>query len=405
MFDLYTRGKWKNETDINYKLRYYFDGGISASLTSLNTGDAGDPNYNETRDYFVHFWHNQIIDPVPASSARLNVDFTFMSSTYFKNFSNNVNDVLAQDIISNATYSKTFGNGMRSFSVNIARDYNLQTQNSNLTLPSVSLNLGTFYPFKKQTNNLIQSSSSSSSTEQSFWDLFGITYSAGGTSTQAKTQDSVTSIKTGDTLVTVKDYQHTNNQALNQNLALSLSPKLGNITVSPYINFSDTRSWTQQTIPARDSVDSTLTTQSNNQQSIVGNLSTGVGLSTKFYGMTHPDIFNITALRQTITPNFNFSYNKQVYRTNIPKYSLLGTFSLGNNFEMKYKAHDTSTTETKVQLINITLSNVSYNFVADSMNLSPFSIGYRTAIGQFNLSGGLNYDPYYLRSRCRNTCK
>ncbi|HVN48256.1 MAG TPA: putative LPS assembly protein LptD [Bacteroidota bacterium] len=394
MFDLYTRGKWKNETDINYKLRYYFDGGISASITSLNTGDPGDPTYNQQRDYYVHFWHKQIIDPVPASASRLDVDFTFMSSTYFKNFSSNVGDILTQDVISNATYSKTFGNGMRSFSVNVARDYNLQTQNSNLTLPSVGLNMGTFYPFKKQTNNLIQSSNSSSSTEQSFWDLFGITYSANGASTQAKVQTTVDSIKSADTLAPVKDYQHTNNQTVNQNVSFSLSPKVGNITIAPFLSFADARNWTQQTSPVRNSADSSLTTQSNNQQSIVGSLSTGVGLSTRFYGMAHPDIFNITALRQTITPNFNFSYNKQVYGTNIPKYSLLGAFSLGNNFEMKYKAHDTSTTENKLQLMDVGLST-SYDFVADSMNLKPIAITYRTAVGQFNLSGGLNYNPYY----------
>ena len=395
MFDLYTRGKWKNETDLNYKLRYYFEGGISANITSLNTGDAGDPNYSQQRDYFVHFWHNQIIDPVPASSARLNVDFTFMSSTYFKNFSNNVNDVLAQDIISNATYSKTFGNGMRSFSVNVSRDYNLQTQNSNLTLPSISLNMGTIYPFKKQTNSFAQSSSSSSSTEQSFWDLVGITYSAGGASTQAKEQTKIDSIKSADTLASTKDYRYTDNQSLNQNVSLSISPKLGNITVSPFISFADSRNWMQQKNPVRNSADSSLITQSNKQQTITGNLSTGIDFSTRFYGMAHPNIFNITAFRQTVTPDLNFTYSKQVYGTNIPKYALSGTFNMGNNFEIKYKAHDTSTTETKVQLINITLNNVSYNFVADSMNLSPFSIGYRTAIGQFNLSGGLNYDPYY----------
>jgi lipopolysaccharide assembly outer membrane protein LptD (OstA) len=395
MFDLYTRGKWKNETDINYKLRYYFDGGISASITSLNTGDASDPNYSQQRDYYVRFWHNQVIDPVPASSSRLNVDFTFMSSTYFKNFSANVSDILAQNVYSNATYSKTFGNGMRSFSMNVARDYNLQTQNSNLTLPSFSLNMGKIYPFKKQTQNSTQSSSSSSPEEQSFWDLVGISYDADGSSTQAKVQTSIDSIKSADTLATVKDYQHTNNQSFNQHVSLSVSPKLGNITITPSISFSDFRSWMQQTTPVRNSADSSITTQSNNQQTIIGNLSTGVGLGTRFYGMAHLNIFNVTALRQTITPNLGFSYNKQVYGTNIQKYSLDATFNMGNNFEMKYKAHDTSTTETKVQLMDVSLNNISYNFVADSMNLSPFSISYRTAIGQFNLSGGLNYDPYY----------
>ena len=264
-----------------------------------------------------------------------------------------------------------------------------------MTLPSINLNMGTIYPFKKQTNSSALSSSSSSPEEQSFWDLVGISYDASGSSTQAKVQTSIDSIKSADTLATVKDYQHTDNQSFIQHVSLSVSPKLGNITITPSIAFSDSRSWMQQTTPVRNSADSSLTTQSNNQQTITGNLSTGVGLSTKFFGMAHPNIFNVTALRQTITPTLGFSYNKQVYGTYIPKYSLLGTFSLGNNFEMKYKAHDTSTTDTKLQLMNVTLSNVSYNFVADSMNLSPFTISYRTTIGQFNLGGGLNYDPYY----------
>jgi len=106
-FDIYSRGKWMNQTIVNYALRYNFTGSIEASITSLNNGDPGDLNYSQSRDYHVNIMHYQELEPSPNTS-KIAVNFTFMSSTYFQNFSTNLNDLQQQNIISSANYSKNW---------------------------------------------------------------------------------------------------------------------------------------------------------------------------------------------------------------------------------------------------------------------------------------------------------
>jgi hypothetical protein len=77
---------------------------------------------------------------------------------------------------------------------------------------------------------------------------------------------------------------------------------------------------------------------------------------------------------------------------------MIGSFNIGNNFEMKYQKGDSAKTEDKIQLLNLG-AGVSYNFVADSMNFSPVSINFRTDIGQYlGISGGAVYNLYMFDS-------
>jgi hypothetical protein len=104
MFDIYSRGRWQNQTNIRYALRYNFGGSITARITSSPEGESNDPNYNKSRDYYVNISHGQQISP----TSHFDVNFTFMSSSYFKNFSTNLNNILQQNIISTATYWKSW---------------------------------------------------------------------------------------------------------------------------------------------------------------------------------------------------------------------------------------------------------------------------------------------------------
>ena len=81
------------------------------------------------------------------------------------------------------------------------------------------------------------------------------------------------------------------------------------------------------------------------------------------------------------------------------KYSMIGSFNVGNNFEMKYLKNDSLKTEDKIQLLNIG-AGLSYNFVADSMNFSEVGVNYRTDIGRFlGISGNASYNLYAFDPR------
>jgi lipopolysaccharide assembly outer membrane protein LptD (OstA) len=397
MFDVYSRGRWQNQTNIRYALRYNFGGSITARITSTPEGESSDPNYNKSRDYYVNIVHGQQISP----SSHFDVNFTFMSRSYFKNFSFNLSNILQQNIISNATYWKSWEASNRSLSINVSRDQNLITDETNEQLPSISFSQGTIFPFRRSVKT--RGFTSGQESETGFIEMLGFNYSANASNNQSKVAD-IDTVKTqilSDSLEIVSNFKQTKTQTLTQNLSFSISPKLGYFTVSPSLSLSDLHSWTQTEAPFRNSTDSLLDYATERTKSVRGNLNTGVQTSTRFYGLFQPNIFGVTAIRHTVTPSFGLFYNKQIYGDNMQKYSMDGSFNVGNNFEMKIQKGDSAKTEDKIQLINIGAST-SYNFVADSMNFSPVNINFRTDIGQYlGISGNVVYNLYVFDPAAR----
>jgi lipopolysaccharide assembly outer membrane protein LptD (OstA) len=396
-FDLYSRGRWQNQTDIRYALRYNFGGSITARITSSPEGEPSDPNYNKTRDYFVNLTHGQKISP----SSSLNVNFTFMNTNFFRNNSFSLSDILQQNMESYATYSKTWESSNRSLSVNVSRDQNLTTDETREVLPSIAFSQGMIFPFRKQTKT--RGLTSPSDAELSFVEMLGFGYSANFSNTRSKIADSaLAKSSVAGELNYMKDFRRTNSQSLNQGLNFSISPKLGYFTVSPSLSWNDSRTWTQSETPGRNQDDSLYTVLTNRDKNIRGTLTAGINTSTRFYGLFQPNIFGVTAIRHAVTPSLDVSYNKQIYGDNIPKYSMSSGFNVGNNFEMKVQKSDSAQTEDKIQLLNIS-AGTRYNFVADSMNFDPVNINFRTDIGQYlGISGGASYNLYMFDTSANN---
>ena len=397
VFDLYAQGRWQNQTNIRYSLRYKFGGSITARITSSPLGEPSDPGYTKSRDYYFNITHGQQISP----SSNLQINFTFMNSNYFKNNSFNLSEILQQNIISNATYSKSWESSNRWLSINVSRDQNLVTDETSEQLPAISFSQGTIFPFRKQTKS--RGLSTIPESDLSFVELLGFNYNANFTNSSQKIgwSDSIKTSPMEQSQTLEKDFNRTKTQSLSQGMSLSISPKLGYFTVSPSFTFNDTRSWTQFN-GFRKSADSLKADSANNPQSIKGILSTGVNTSTRFYGLFQPNVFGITAIRQTVTPSFGLFYNKQIYGENIPKYSMIGSFNMGNNFEMKYQKSDSEKTENKLQLLNLS-GNFNYDFAADSLRFSDVGINYRTDIGQYlSIGGSASYNLYMFDTTANN---
>ena len=117
--------------------------------------------------------------------------------------------------------------------------------------------------------------------------------------------------------------------------------------------------------------------------------------------MFQPDVFGITAFRQTVTPTFGLFYDKQTYGDNMQKYSMVGSFDVGNIFEMKYQKNDSAKTEDKLQLLNLS-GNFNYNFAADSIKFSEVGFGYRTNIEHLDIGGNASYNLYMYDTAANN---
>lgn len=385
-FDWYARGGWGNRSLLRYALRYNFSGSVSASVNRRSQGEPGDPDRTESRDYNIQIGHNQTIDP----TTNLNVNFTFTSGSFYRNFSSNLNEILRQNIVSNATLTKTWTESNRSLSVFVLRDQSLVNGDIEENIPQISFNQGSIFPFRQK--------SKGAGSDQAWYETIGFNYSAGLGNSRSKRSRVLDVIKTGDSsLSSITEFQRTSQQSINQNVSLSFSPRLGNFTVSPSLSFSDSRTFTEDRSPQVNPADSSLVFQTTRPKTRAGTMNAGVGLSTRFFGIMQPNIFGITAFRHTVNPGISFGYSKRIYGTTVGPSSMFATLNVQNLFEMKYQPSDTAK-EQKIQLMNIG-ANVSYNFRAPEFRVSELSVSYRTDIGQYlNISGSTTYN-FYLFDR------
>jgi lipopolysaccharide assembly outer membrane protein LptD (OstA) len=377
-FDWYSKGGWGNSSLLRYNLRYEFDGSIAASVNRRHEGEVGDPDRTERKDYNIRVVHRQNIDP----TANLNVNFSFMSGSYFRNFSQNLDDALRQNVVSNATFTKSWVESNRSLSVTVLRDQNLISGNIVETLPSISFSQGTMFPFK-----------TSSSTTSGWTETIGLTYRASGVRQREKIAMKIDSVLRENSLQTVTEFQHTTHQRLEQNVQLSMSPRLGNFTISPSLRFSDDRTFTDRRTPVLNRADSSVVYQSSRPATSAGTLGAALSTSTRVYGILQPNVLGVTAFRHTLNPTLAINYSKQVYGMGVGPYSFTAGLNVQNLFEMKYQPSDTAK-EQKIQLMNVGMS-VRYDFRAKEFPLSPLSVTYRTSVGQYlDLSAATEYNFY-----------
>lgn len=364
-FDWYSHGGWGNTSGLRYKLRYEFEGTVSASVNRRHEGEAGDPDRTERKDYNIRISHRQTIDP----TAQVNVNFSFLSGSYFRNFSQNLDDALLQNVVSNATLTKSWPESNRSLSIAVLRDQNLISNDVRETLPSVSFSQGTFFPFK------------STGSSGNWAESIGLSYRASGSRVRDRRTTAVDSVLVDGALQTVSDFQRSTSFALDQAVQVGMAPRLGNVTISPSLRFGDTRTSLERTTPVLNPADSSLGYETSRPATSKGTLSAALTASTRIYGIMQPNIGGITAFRHTLNPTLTFSYSKQVYGTDAGPYALTATLNVQNLFEIKVQASD-SAKEQKIQLMNVGAS-LRYDFRAKEFPLSALSMNYRTSIGRY----------------------
>ena len=383
--DLYTKGSWAIFSNYQYKLRYYFSGGLSGEYRKMLEGESSDPNRRKNLSYNVHISHHQEINP----TTRADVNFTFASNNSYLN-TINLNQALQQDITSNATISKYWEGTPNSVSMSISRRQNLTNGNINETLPSLSFNHSQSFPFRSSKNK------SSEISKLLWYEMIGVSYNANFSNNRAKTQTTIKGITTNingiDTSISVNDYRFDRNYRLSQGFNMSISPKVGYFTISPSMNYSDERSLADNKIP--DSSQGQLIKRNERVWSRKGTFSSGVSANTKLYGIFQPNLLGIEAFRHTLSPSLAFIYSKQVVGENLPKKQMLLNLTVSNNFEMKTKPEKEEEEGKKIQLLNLN-TGISYNFAADSLNFSPFTLNYRTNIAnKLDVGGNVGYDLY-----------
>ncbi len=309
---------------------------------------------------------------------------------------------------SSISYGKVFADGKVNLTASLTHNQDMATRSIQMSLPNISLNVSSFNPFDSKDRV----------GEQKWYQRINVGYSF-------QAQNSVSTI---DTLLFkpggFKKFQN----GFQHNIPISLS-----LNAFKYFQFNTSVNYTERWYlqSTRQSIDNTAAGYKQRIDTVQGfnrayDYSVSTGLSTKVYGNYFPKIGNLKQIRHVVTPSINLNYrpdfsdpkygfyqhyndqygNRNVY--SIFSQGVYGSpsagksagigFSIDNNIEAKVKSKSDTTDGgmKKIPILQGLTFSGNYNFVADSLKLSPITFSGRTAFFDQKMNVNFNgtFDPY-----------
>ena len=416
--DIYTLGSWAVNLNSRYKVNYKCNGGFSISYTNNQTGEKGSTDFFQSRDFKVTWNHSQDSKARPGTSFSASVNFSSPSNNRYN--STTIDETLQNQISSSISYGRNW-NGKFNLTVGMNHSQNSKDSSYVFTFPNINFSVSRFYPFKQKHRV----------GKEKFYEKFSLGYS---TALQNKINFKASEfMKPG--------FADKFQSGMTHNFQIGLP----NFTLLKYINITPSISYGMNWFfrksekvynPETEKVE-TVQGKNFNYFGATHNYSGSISMSTRLYGM-----FNfgkhrkLQAIRHVVTPSVSASFSPEkgtyfngwrtltytdkngvehsedynIYAGQLNSYPGKGktasmSVSLGNNFAAKVRdLKDTTGTGTKkVKLIDQLNLSTGYNFLADSLGMSPLSINMSTSIfGKLGLNANATFDPYAMDVSARN---
>ncbi len=409
--DLYSKGGFMLKNQTRWALRNEFNGNMEFEygLTRFNVDD------DYTSNWRLRLNHNQ--DFTPSDRAVFNLDFS--SSNFNRNTLVGNQAFITQNIRSSASYSKSFDN-RTTLSISYDRDQNIITDGYNQSA-SARYNLPTsrFLSGFKSLPRWMRDISFS--------------YSTGGVFQNEKTpyQNILTINDNPLQLDTLTGFNFDTRFRIEHRPSISINPKLGYFTVSPFISFSMNNYFRKLNRVFND-LDSTITADTVSGFFTEYSVGSGVNIQTKIYGITDdtkpflgfikPSSLGMKAMRHVYNPNIAFVITPDQSSENLgfygryfdkkqnrevlySRYLLDGggiasrafsssiRYSDMHSFEIKVPQKDTLP-DKNIELLRLNMST-GYDFAKDSLSLSDLNVAFRSpSLKLIDFSGSANFSFY-----------
>ncbi len=411
--DIYTLGSWALQLNSRYNKRYKYNGNLALSYSHDVTGEKNSPDYNESSNFSFQWSHSQDSKARPGTTFRASVNLSSPSNNIYNTTS--IEQGLQTQTSSSISYGKTWTGTPFSLSVNALHSQNSRDSSYSVTLPNLTFTVNRIYPFKKKERV----------GKEKFYESFAFNYN---TTFANRISFQVKEINEPDFL---KNMQN----GMKHNFSITLpSFTIANyIQASPSISygmnwyFSDSEKMYNQ----EEQRVETIVSDPFSTFGVTQDYSGGISFNTRLYGM-----FNfgknrrIEAIRHMVTPSLSLSYRPELgteangyttlsyidangtqfvvpynkYESQINSPPSMGesasmSFSLNNNLEAKVRDRQDTTSKgvKKIKLIDQLNFSGSYNFLADSLNLSNISVNMSTTVfGKLGISASANLDPYAI---------
>ncbi|MEM9324495.1 MAG: putative LPS assembly protein LptD [Bacteroidota bacterium] len=417
--DIYSRGGAGFEVASRYRKRYTYSGSFSYSFNRTITDDV--EGGAKSNDMWIRWSHT----PETRGPASFSASVSAGTSTFNQN-NNLVNQDFERSInaqfTSNASYRTRFRWG--SLSLGARQNQNIATGIQNITLPDMTLNVNRVNPFKKLTknSNSVLAKLNLSHNFVARNELSNAPLSRPGFNVVNRDP------KADSTLEFFSEFDEVLARGKiggRHTIPISTSfTVLRKFTISPNFNYQEL--WYPREL--RYEYDEELAgvrVDTVDTFSRAGSWRSGASMNTIVYGTYFVKGKRIEAIRHVITPSISFSYNPDFGDPSRGVFSEVQVDSLGNtrrlskyegftfgsppsgesqsvglslqnNLEMKIRDKEDSTEFKKVKIFDNLSLNTSYNFAADSFQLSDIRWQARTSILNRALSINLNgsFDPY-----------
>ncbi|MFT6971335.1 MAG: hypothetical protein ACJAXX_001904 [Roseivirga sp.] len=418
----YSKGSYGLSARSTYKKRYSFSGSLDLSYNNNQTPEFEENSLN-SQDFWVSWQHRPESRGNTRFSASVNAGTSTFNANNFstQNFQNNVRS----EFRSNISLSGAIPGTPFTYSMGARHNQNVQTGVLDVSLPELSVNMSRVKPFAGAKGEALKRVNFS-------WTFLTANSITNVIRPNTASFDIVNQSTVGDTLAVtfanIGDLIGNAQNGARHSIPLSTSfPFLKSWTVSPSLQFEEL--WYLEKLDYTYIEDQNAvridTIPGFSRSNTYG---ANVSLSTQIYGnFSFKETSRIEAIRHIMIPSVSFSYrpdfgqekfgyykNIQVDTTStgapvtrflsiydgfafgspsLGESASIG-FSLNNKVEMKVRS-DTAKSEKVAILENLSLST-SYNFLADSFNLSDVNLSMRTTLfkKKISVNAGLILDPY-----------
>ncbi|MEM8521014.1 putative LPS assembly protein LptD [Flavobacterium sp. PL12] len=407
--DYYTNGSYGMRFESSYAKRYNFRGNVNVRFENLISSERGYPDYSKQNIYNIQWSHSKDNKSSPNSSFSASVNLG--SSKYFKQSINQVNigSNLNNTLSSSVSYSKTFNSVPQvRMSLTATHSQNTQTEEINMTLPTLQLSVDRIYPFVGKDG-----------VKKGFFKNINLQYNLNGRN----------SIVTTDSLFFKPQMFRDAKVGFQHSIPLSTNFKIFKyFSASTSMNYEEI--WYTKTIErGYDNDLSKVTDKVVNGFDAFRTYSFSSSVGTTVYGtFNFGENKKIKSIRHVMRPSVSYGYtpsfekyydtyasdasgtmDKQYTRfengifgaPGLTNSNTLG-FDLSNTFEAKVTDKDSTRTEAKkIMLLNNLNFSTSYNLNADGVNslaLAPVRVSGGTQLldNKMNVNFGATLDPYAI---------
>lgn len=407
--DYYTNGSYGMRFESSYAKRYKFRGNVNIRFENLISSERGYPDYLKQNIYNIQWSHSKDSKASPNSSFSASVNLG--SSKYFKQSINQVNigSNLNNTLSSSISYSKNFTSVPQvRMSLTATHSQNTQTEEINMTLPTLQLSVDRVYPFVGKDG-----------VKKGFFKNINLQYNLNGRN----------SIVTTDSLFFKPQMFRDAKVGFQHSIPLSTNFKIFKyFSASTSMNYEEI--WYTKTIERRYDVDqSKVVDKTINGFDAFRTYSFSSSVGTTIYGtFNFGENKKIKSIRHVMRPSVSYGYtpsfekyydtyasdasgtmNKQYTRfengifgaPGLSNSNTLG-FDLSNTFEAKVTDKDSTKVEPKkIMLLNNLNLSTSYNLEADgvtSLAFSPVRVSGGTTLfdNKMNVNFGATLDPYAI---------